>query len=174
MSDKNNVILGKFASVYGVKGWIKVISYTDPIENILNYSHWQVHLQGKWQSVTLEHGKRHGKFLIVKLTGDDDRDRVRRFTNHNIYVRRDDLPQLEHNQHYIQDLIGLRITNLNNETLGHITDIQSTPANDIIVVTDKNNKLHLIPYLDHVVKKIDTDTGDMQIDWDLDWESHDN
>ncbi|MCH9644751.1 MAG: ribosome maturation factor RimM [Gammaproteobacteria bacterium] len=171
MNNTHKVILGKFASVYGVKGWIKVVSYTDPIENILNYPVWQVKHAGNWQSITIEQGKRHDKFIVVKIKGDDDRDIVRRFTNDVIAVAREQLPKLEEDEHYIEDLIGLNIETTDGTSLGRIIEIQATGANDIIVTENATKQQHLIPYLDHVVKQIDTEKRLMIVDWDTSWET---
>ena len=73
------VTMGKVTSLYGVRGWVKIYSHTEPMENILSYKPWHLRLNGRWQKVELDQGKRHGKGLVAKLVGCDDRDQASSF-----------------------------------------------------------------------------------------------
>ena len=67
-------MLGRVSGLFGVKGWVKVFSYTQPREAILDYDRWYVKRQGEWQAAAISEGKRHGKTVIARLDGIDDRD----------------------------------------------------------------------------------------------------
>jgi len=74
------VTLGKITGVFGVKGWVKVYSYTEPMEGILKYQPWYLELNGQKVEVEVENGQRHGKGLIAKLAKYDDRDQSAKFS----------------------------------------------------------------------------------------------
>ena len=53
------VVVGKITTVYGVKGWVKIHSFTEPMENIFGYPNCFIERDGRWQSITLEDGVPH-------------------------------------------------------------------------------------------------------------------
>ena len=73
-SEKSEVLVGRIAGAYGIKGWLKVSSYTRPLHNILDYTPWQLRDKRRSLAVELLEGKPHGKGLIVRFAGTDDRD----------------------------------------------------------------------------------------------------
>ena len=92
------LIVGKISGVYGVKGWIKVYSETDPREGIADYNPWYIKQgsqgKGEWREVQLEQGRRHAKTVIAKLEGVDDRDAAMLLTGVLIAIRPDQLQAL--------------------------------------------------------------------------------
>ena len=75
MNDVENLItLGKVGSVYGIKGWLKIHSFTENPADIFDYSPWSLKLGGKTQSVTVTDWRKHNNGLIAKFDGIDDRD----------------------------------------------------------------------------------------------------
>ena len=68
------VILGRVVGLFGVRGWIKVYSYTEPREAVLGYREWLLRRDGHWQRVELAEGKRHGKAVVARLAGIADRE----------------------------------------------------------------------------------------------------
>ena len=162
------VILGKFVGVYGIKGWLKVFSDTDPIANILEYTPWWIHLSGKWQEVQELQGKLHGKGLIVQLKGYDTPEASRVFVGIEIVIERGQLPKLSKGEIYWADLEGMQVVNLEGHSLGHVSQLFSTGSNDVLVVTGK--KRHLIPYLpDQVIIEVDIANKLIKVDWDEDF-----
>ena len=65
------VVLGRFNSPFGIQGWIKIYSYTDPMENIQSYRPWLVMRNGEWQPIKVSKTKKQGKGLIAKLDNVD-------------------------------------------------------------------------------------------------------
>lgn len=162
MSDK--VILGKFGAAYGVRGWLHLISYTDPIDNIFNHTEWLVNHRSQWETLHVEHGKTHGKGLIVKIQKINDRELAREYTNDQISVPHDALPELAEDEHYWKDLIGAIVITENGITLGIVKDILATGANDVFVVAGERERL--IPYTNDVVIKIDKTKKEISVNWD--------
>lgn len=160
--------MGRCGSAYGIQGWLKVISFTDPSDNLLNYKTWLVEHDKLWQAITVQDGKRHGEFLAVKLVGCDDRDQARTYTNDLIAVPRTELPALKKDEYYWADLVGLRVINHHGIELGKIDRLIATGANDVMVVMDDAKHQCWLPYTTNVVKSIDLDKKEMYVEWEQD------
>ena len=80
MYDDKPVVLGRISGLFGVRGWIKIHSFTEPREAILGYGNWRVGHEDDWKSAQLAEGKRHGKTVIARLEGIDDRDAASELT----------------------------------------------------------------------------------------------
>jgi 16S rRNA processing protein RimM len=164
--EDNKIVMGKIASPYGVRGWSKVVSFADPIDNLLNYTSWEIKHQNRWQTVTVEKGKIHGKWLIVKLAVCHDREQAKLYTNDLIAIDRTQLAPTKTNEYYWSDLIGLTVVNVDGTNLGVIDSIMETGANDVIVIKNQDNRQILIPYIKQVVKSIDLADKKMLVDWE--------
>ncbi len=164
-ADCEHVIVGRISGIYGVKGWVKVFSYTEPRENILNYTPWMVRRGGQWLTLALRAGRRQGQGIIARLEQYHDRDQARGLIGADIAIRRDQLADAGPGEYYWVDLIGLRVRNVRGEDLGRVDHLLETGANDVLVVRGK--KEILIPYVrDDVVTGIDLEAGVMTVDWD--------
>ncbi|NOY62848.1 MAG: ribosome maturation factor RimM [Gammaproteobacteria bacterium] len=167
-SDQQRITVGRLGAPYGVKGWLKVSSYTQPNDNIFSYSPWQVKLPEGWRTVNYSGGKQHGKGLVVQLDGVDDRDAASRYCGLDIVICSDQLPPCETDDYYWSELIGLSVVTRDGVELGTIQSLLETGANDVMVV--KGERERLIPYLfGDVVVKVEVDNGVMQVDWDADF-----
>ena len=165
------VPMGKVTSLYGVRGWVKIYSHTEPMENILSYTPWYLRLDGRWQKVELEQGKRHGKGLVAKLVGCDDRDRASSFCGAEIGIEQEQLPALEGDDYYWHQLENLNVVTESNVILGRVDHLIPTGSNDVLVVKGTKESLdkreRLIPYLpDQVIKEINLESGIIRVDWD--------
>ena len=159
------ISLGKISGVFGVKGWIKVHSYTDPIEKIVEYKRWQIKHQGRWQEVELKGGKRQGKTVVAKLDGLDDRDEAMLYSGTEIAIYPDQLDNLKQGEYYWRQLTGLKVVNTEGVELGEVDHLLETGANDVLVV--KGDRERLIPFtMDHAVKEVNLSAGVITVDWD--------
>ncbi len=155
------VIVGRLAGVYGVKGWLRVQSYTQPIENLLKYVPWHVDAT----IVKVTQGKAHGKGLIVHLDGVDDRDVAAKMVGRDISVERDVLPKLDEGDYYWSDLIGLSVVTLAGDDLGTVTRMMETGAHDIMIIDGERERL--VPYAaNRVVQEVDLVAKRIVVDWD--------
>ncbi len=159
------VPVGRISGLYGVRGWVKIYSYTEPRENILKYNPWLLNLAGGWTPVELLEGKRHGKGVIARLAGCEDRDAAARWLNTELAIRRDQLPAAAPGEYYWNDLIGLKVITTEGIELGVVQDLMETGANDVLVVNGEVERL--IPYVpDDVVVDVDLEAGELRVDWD--------
>ena len=168
--DDEKIVSGKISGVYGVKGWVKVFSDTDPREGILKYSPWYLQHPnidaGRWHEIKVEAGRRHAKTVVVKLEGYDDRDECMQLIGAQIAINASQLKSLAKNEYYWRDLIGLRVVNQQDVELGVVDRLFETGANDVLVVKDETQE-RLIPWtLEHAVLEVDIEQGVIFVDWD--------
>jgi len=165
MSAREMVVMGRISGLFGVRGWLKVYSYTEPRKGILDYSPWFIKRGGEWKAHELQGGHPQGKGIVVHLRGFDDRDQAAQLLGFDIAVRRDQLPKLTSGEYYWTDLEGLRVETLDGVELGRISHLFETGANDVIVV--QGDREYLIPYTWGIaVRKVDLAAGLMVVDWD--------
>lgn len=167
---KQRVVLGRVCGLFGVKGWVKVYSETDPPANILQYSPWYLQLDDHWQAFELQQGRLHGKGIIAHLGQCTNRDEAAALIGAVIAVKREDLPVLTEDEYYWADLIGLEVLTLTGESLGKIDHLFETGANDVLVVKTDEGQEYLIPYVKGtVVKEINLEQGCLRVDWNPDF-----
>ena len=162
------VVLGRIGGLFGVRGWVKVHSYTDPREAILAYPDWLVEIDGRWQATGVEEGKPHGKTLIARFDGVEDREEAARYINARVGVERGALPDPGENEYYWSDLEGLAVEGRDGSVLGTVDYLIETGANDVLVVRDGDTET-LVPFITgDVVKDVDLAAGVIRVDWDWD------
>jgi 16S rRNA processing protein RimM len=159
------ISLGSIAGLYGVRGWVKVYSHSFPRENILQYRRWYLGLSGRWQAWALGEGRVHGKGVVARLEGVDERDAAARLLGAEIAVRRAQFDPLPEGQYYWADLEGLQVVHRDGMALGVVDYLIETGANDVLVV--RGDRERLIPFVeDRVVLEVDLDSGLIRVDWD--------
>jgi len=164
----SRVVVGKINGLFGVRGWVKLLSWTEPREQILSFPSWQLKLDGEWRDWKLAEGRPQGKTIVARLDGIDDRDLAVKLLGAEIAVAREQLPSLKPGEYYWADLIGLDVQLLDGRNLGKVDSMMATGANDVLVV--KGDRERLIPFIrDQVVREVDLDKGLIQVDWDPDF-----
>ena len=163
MSTDKQVALGYISAVHGIKGWVKIHSWTRPIEAILDYQPW---LLGKEQKpVSILDGRKQGKSLVAFLPGTNDREQASEFVGQKIFVERKQLPETGPDEYYWSDLEGLEVHTLDGEILGRVDRLMETGANDVLVI--RGQREHLVPFIQgQFVRRIDLETGRIDVDWD--------
>ena len=174
MSQEDLIAVGQINGVYGVKGWVKIFSHTDPRQNILSYSPWLVKIKGEWKSVEVEEGKSQqgGKSVIAKLAGIDDRDQARDVMGCDLAIRPDQLPDAT-DGYYWMHLIGCNVQNTEGEALGEVTGLVETGAHDVLRVEGAQGST-LIPFvMDTFILDVDIEAKSIQVDWEMEDETDD-
>ena len=159
---------GEIVGAFGVCGWVKVQSDTDPPENILKYSPWRIDGEVGTREFQVLDGKRHGNFLVARLEGVEDRDQAALLRKRVISVSRDQFPQLKRGQYYWADLIGLEVRTMAAVPLGTVVNMMATGANDVLEV--RGDRERLIPFVvGEFVREVRLDEGLLIVDWDPDF-----
>ncbi|MFT4045931.1 MAG: ribosome maturation factor RimM [Solimonas sp.] len=172
------VTLGRVSGVHGVKGWIKVYSYTRPAQNILRYRRWWLS-HGDGFEATLLAGQAQGNGLVAQIgdaagTAIEDRDVAAGLIGAEIQVERGEMPKLPDGQFYWADLLGLKVENTEGVALGTVTDVTSNGAQDVLVITagegEGEERERLIPFVSpQIVREVDLQAGRLVCEWQPDW-----
>lgn len=162
------ILLGRVAGVHGVRGGLKIESFTEPRGQILEYQPWTLRHAGA-ESVWRAHALVREPRLAVRLDGIDDRDAAAALIGAEIWVGREQLPTPPAGEYYWADLEGLAVVNLEGIELGVVERVFATGANDVLVVRS-NDAERLIPFVQGShVREIDLAAGRMLVDWDADF-----
>ncbi|MGI9295913.1 MAG: ribosome maturation factor RimM [Pseudomonadales bacterium] len=169
------LIVGRLGAPHGLKGWLHLQSFTEPAENITRYNNWFIQQDTGWRALEVIELQPHGKDMIVRLKGIDDRNQAERLVNVFVAVAAGMLPELTPDEYYWHQLQGLQVyTQAKPVLLGKVARMLETGANDVFVVkpcagsVDKRERL--IPWLlDQVVKDVDLEANKLTVDWDKDF-----
>ena len=168
MKSDKKIHVGKITGAHGIKGWLKIISFTSPPENIVQYSSWIIQKDGKDQVYTVVEGKQNHNKIIVKLRDIDDRTQAEKLKNSEIEIMRSELPNLGDQKYYWSDLEGLKVISIDQESIGIVDSLFETGANDVLVVKGKNNKRILIPFvMDEIIKEVNIDLDYIKVYWSI-------
>ena len=160
-------MLGRVAGLFGVKGWVKVHSYTQPREAILDYDHCLLKRKSRWQATAFAEGKRHGKSVIVRFEGVDDRDQAAKLVGRDIAIKRDEMPQIAKGSYYWADLEGLQVVHRDGTDLGRVAYLMETGSHDVMVTEGERERL--IPFVaEKVILDVDFATRVISVDWEWD------
>ena len=163
------VLVGKIVGVSGVRGEIKLESYTEPRTRIFSYQPWRLSSGSGEREISGCRGREQGKGVVATLPGIEDRDAAVPLVGTEIWVRRSALPRSENGEYYWADLEGLEVDTVEGAKLGRVSHLVATGANDVLVVVDGKRE-RLIPFvLGDYVKEVDFDTGRITVDWDPDF-----
>lgn len=154
------ITVGKVTGHFGVQGWLKVFSYTQPMENITAYRDWIV---GE-QLIKGIKAKKHGKTIVAYMQGVDNREKAAEFLGLEIKVSKAQLAELKDNEFYWHQLIGMQVIDTDREPLGKVVSMFETGANDVLVI--EGEKELLIPFvLDKTVIAVDLPSQTITVDW---------
>ncbi|WP_218312775.1 ribosome maturation factor RimM [Alteromonas antoniana] len=166
-SDK--VVIGKIGAPYGVKGWVKINSYTETPEGIFDYQPWNLSDDNEYQ---IDQWRPNGKNLVAKITGVESRDDAERIKNLDICIDADQLPDLGDEGFYWRELTGMQVVTTQGYDLGVVKEVFNTGANDVLQVRANvkdafGQKERLIPFVfDDVVQSVDKEGKVITVDWD--------
>jgi 16S rRNA processing protein RimM len=170
----NKVIIGRITSPYGLQGWLKLQSFTDPPHNICAYPQgWykkpgkgpKEEKEGDWQpyQAIIKQGS---KTLLIQFPDCNTPESARKLTGSLLAIDRDVLPKLKKEEYYWSDLENLQVITVEGIFLGKVDQIINTGANDIIIVKNNIKKIHLIPYINNTVIQVNLEKQEIIVDWD--------
>jgi 16S rRNA processing protein RimM len=162
------VVVGEIVGAYGVLGWVKIKSFTDPAANILGYGPWIIEPGNESRTIRVIHGRTQGVLVVASLEGVENRDQARALKGVQIAVPRACFPKPSHGKFYWADLVGLEVLTTMGHPLGKINGLLETGANDVLEV--KGVRDRLIPFvMGEFVKEVNLDEGRLVVDWDPDF-----
>lgn len=171
------VIIGKFGKTFGVRGWIKVHSFTNPTENILNFSPWFISTNDRdtdkddnWQKISDYKCQQKNHNIIIQLPEINSPEQAQFYTNQFIAIEYTQLPAPQQNEFYWTDLVGCLVINTKNIELGIVDYLFATASNDVMVVKSSDHsptsREYFIPFLKDVIINVDLIAKKITVDWD--------
>lgn len=168
MTQERRILLGRVLGAFGVRGEMKLHSFTDPVSTAMKYQPWLLLHRGAEREVQGVRGRETAKGMVITMPGVDDRDAADAMAGAEIWVPRSRLPKPQPGEYYWVDLEGLRVVNREGIELGTVSYLFETGANDVMVVNGERE--HLIPYIpEQFIVEVDFDAGRMTVDWDADF-----
>lgn len=157
--------LGRISGHYGIRGWLKIYSYSRPRENIFSYQPlWTENRHGVRRQLFVADWKQQGKTLLAGFEGIEDRDAALKLIGQEIGIPRHALPALPEGEYYWCDLLGLEVVNEQGQLLGSVAEVRETGANDVLVV--KGEEKILVPVVKgQVLKDVNLAEGRILVDW---------
>lgn len=173
------LVMGRITAVYGIKGWVKIESATEPRENIFAYQPWYISGKNGLQSIEVDEYRLHGKAYAGHIKGVDDRDTAQAYCRKDIYIEKRLLPELGGDEFYWHQLEGLKVysvgvlpgdSGVDRILLGEVSEIMETGANDVLVLKSCLNSIdkreRLVPWLNEFLHSIDLGKGEIEVYWD--------
>ena len=161
------VIMGRVAAPYAVRGWIKIQTFTEYLDSLLDYPVWRLGRNGQWREYRLLEGRVQGQALVAQLEGIDDRDQAERLRGMDVAVERAELPEADEDEYYWDELIGLEVVNQEGVSLGRVKGLLETGAHDVLEVEGERKRL--IPFTEPIVQAVDPSAGVIRVDWAADY-----
>jgi 16S rRNA processing protein RimM len=166
MSDDSSALiqLGFVGAPFGVRGWVKLRSHTDPPERLLEHRNLQIGREGAWRNYRVVESGRSGGALTVKLAGVEDRDQAAALRGAEVRVARAELPRRDDKDFYRADLIGCEVVNLAGIALGVVQHFVETPAQALMVV--RGEREYWVPAVPQHLRRVDLTARRVVVDWD--------
>lgn len=163
--EANLILMGRLGAARGLRGWLRVVSYADPPEQLQQYRHWTLFVNGKRKDVTLRGLRPNGSGLDCLLEDIGNREAAQELVGAEIRVTRAALPATGQDEWYWVDLEGLEVRNLDGERLGDVSGLMATGANDVLIV--QGDRRRLIPFLPGTrVHEVNLAEQRLVVDWD--------
>ncbi len=163
----NLVVMGRIAAPFGVLGWVKIQPFTEEVDGLADFPVWWLGDGDDWREMPVKQCAVHGVTLLASLEGVTGREAAVALKGKQVAVPRDTLPTPAKDEYYWSDLIGLEVVNLQGESLGKVSGLLETGANDVLVV--KGEQERLIPFIAQYVIEVDIGGGQVRVDWGLDY-----
>lgn len=157
------VELGRVIGAFGIRGWIRLESYTEPPAGILEYPTWHLSNRSGRRAVRVEEARPHGRHFVARLAGCDDRNGAEELARDTIEVPRSELPPLGEREHYRADLIGMTVCRKDGERLGKVAYFMET-AGYAVMVVDGDAQL-LIPATADFLRRVDRKERTVWVNW---------
>ena len=153
--------VGQIVNSYGIKGFFKVVPFTDDITRFDDLRYIYIEKNKKLEKKEIEEVKYHKNLVLLKIKGIDDINDTEQYKNCYLKIDRKDAVELPEDTYFITDLMGIEVYTKEGELLGNIVDIFPTGSNDVYVVKDELGKQILLPAIGDVIENVDVEARKM-------------
>lgn len=167
-SDDAFIIIGRFGSSYGFKGWVKITPETQTLDSMLQYDPWYIETKQGWERIQRTGARIHGKGIIAHIEGYDSKEVTPALTGKLIAIEKSQLPELDDDEFYWSEIEGMNVVTTEQVELGQVSHLMEVGLKDVLVIQGKQK--HLIPFIwDKFIKEVNRETKTITVDWDPDF-----
>ena len=168
MSERRQVEVGRLGAAHGVRGWLRVQSFTDPPQRLFEWKRWCVQPEGGVaREMRVMESRAQGNGWIARLEGIEAPEAASRLTGCLVLVDRAELPPTTGREHYRSDLVGFAVQNLEGAELGVVDHFIDTPGNAVMVI--RGAREHLVPVTSQHLREVIEGTRTVIVDWPEDF-----
>ncbi len=162
--DEKKLLVGKINGFFGIQGWVKIFSYTKPRKNILEYQPWYFVDNETYKVIEITTGREQSKTIVAQVKGINNREEALQIIGKDLYINKDQLPELDNDAHYWYELTGFRVINKNEVDLGIVDYLVDTGSNHVLVT--KGETEYWIPYIEPFLVSVNKHKKVISVDWD--------
>ena len=150
--------VGKIVKPHGIKGELKVVPYSGAAEELLVFKTFFVQSKSTCERYNVLRNRAQGKFTILQVSGVTSRNAAEDLVGDEVFVLLSDMPELEDDQFYWHEMVGINVVTDNGQKLGQVTSLLDTGANDVLVVSGTGHE-YLLPVIDEIIVSVDKEEG---------------
>ena len=165
------VTVGKILGTFGIKGYLKILSFTDPRSNILSYSPFYISCKEEWIEARISKGRLQGKSVVIKLDDFTSKSHALPLIGAELAIKSKQLKPVKKGEFYWSNLIGLTVINSQEQILGQVNYLIETEAHDVLVVKEDGQcRERLIPFvMGETIEIVDFDDRVIRVNWGTDY-----
>lgn len=163
MQASKRILVGVILGAHGIKGDVRLKSFTTPPEAIIDYGTLETDKPGQTMTIQSLKAKTPDSFL-VRLKEVNDRTAAENLKGVQLYVQRDQLPEADPNEYYLADLEGLKVVDLSGQEIGTIRAVHNFGAGDIVEIALLDQKTVMIPFTQRAFPEVNLSKGFLVVD----------
>lgn len=161
-ADDNLVLMARIGAAHGIRGEVRVKAFGDDPLSFTDYGTLVTRKAGK--TFEIERARVQKTVVVTKFVGIDDRNAAEELNGLELFITRDQLPDLEDDEFYHEDLVGMTVTDMSGEPLGKIVTVQDFGAGDLLEVRPRRGATYYLPFTKAFVPEIDLEAGIVKAD----------
>ena len=166
MSKKNLIEIGSFVGVHGIKGEVKLKSFTEIPENIFSFK--EIFIESSKDPIKLKFVRKFKQIFVCKIENVETRSDAENFRGLKLFISRKSLPKITHDEFYHYDLLNFEVYNLNKECFGEVISLEDFGAG-LLAEVKRNDKTFYLPIGKSFLQKIDYKDKQIILDLELDF-----
>ena len=155
--------VGVISSTHGVRGEVKVFPTTDDVKRFKDLKHIYLDTGKEQMSLEIEGVKFFKQFAILKFKGIDNINDIEKYKGRPLFVDREDAVELEDDEYYIADMIGISVFTEDGKQFGTLKDVMETGANDVYIIDSNEHGEVLLPAIKECVLDVNIEEGKMTV-----------
>jgi len=155
--------VGVITQTHGVHGEVKVFPTTDDPERFLDLEYVFLDTGREKKKLTIQSVKFFKQFVILKFKGINNINDIERYKRCPLLVDRENAVELEEDEYFIADMIGMNVLTEDGEIFGTLKDVIETGANDVYIINSKKHGEVLIPAIKECILDVNVKEGRMLV-----------